>query len=1506
MRSKAFLMALLAFALGGVEAAVVSENEAAQAARALSSGAAAFRAKIGTSVAKVSSHRTTNGALFYAVKMADGGTVFMSGDTRIEPIICFTAADGDYSKIDRRSPLWALLNRDLSARQERLAKNAGSAEAERSWARLCKRGAGDLAQPLKAAKPSFPDGASGGDLRVDMLVQSQWAQGGWDGRYDDAAKYCYNFYTPVLSDGTNAVCGCVATAMSQLMRYHKYPMAAKRVTKECFVEPRYEMNEASGNEEFVGATNLTTSAEAFDWENMMLRPAETDPDGPGETVCQAIGRLTSDAGISVCMSYELEGSGAFMFNAATALREVFGYPSAAVYMANEVTSSDQVLAGALLANFDAGYPVLLGISGGGGHAIVADGYGFVTELDVMTRRVVSLPYVHLNMGWAGDCDFWYNLPEMYEAGFTTVDEVVFNVFPDKPDGSSVVSGRVLNEQGKPMEGVAVTLYKATTRDKVAEVRTSATGVWGAVLPGGVSYDIEAASDEGDKVAEKRNVLAQRTESVEDAKFPCRIYRDYVHDDVIRQYYGTKAMLVGNSWGNDLTLTDPAVVIHTSQGDVSCTTLEKAMWVADDLGGKLPFGEEIDIEIIRPVTLVSDWKISCNCRIRSAAANPAELAITRLPGAKVVVQYGARVLFTNLVFSAAAGVTLAVESGGTAALAGTAKVDEIMLADGGLLEMAGALDASLHYRVTQAGTVTVGTPFGRASVDLETAKRYANLFGNANNDELVGVASGADGDVALCWGIGPIPDSAAVVRLVQDGTSVNLLSLEKAVRYVTNDAEIVVLKDCPFAGELAVSKKVTISAAEGRSIVPAGNRDAVSTITVGDGGELVLTNVIFRGFSKFADGDDSAAVFARIGANGVIRMQAGAGFVDIDNSYGTYGAVKVEANGRLIMEEGSVLMGCKSERYGGGVYLASKAALDLCGGTISDCSAVKLGGGVYVVSGAQVTLSGPSTVFDNVQVPEGSVRPQNLYVAAKGSCPLTVKDCLVGAAIGISYPEGAVQNEQAGNVDSPMAFAGFGDTVAAADKEKAAEAFVNDWDPDPFTGSAAYVTEDGTGLVWGRSRAEPGTVPEADAAIRVDRAGKILFYAELQLALGGLTGGVARVTLLGDVSMNGKDEKLVVNGDVTLDGGGHSVYRGDDYRFYVKGEDNALTLTNVTVSGTSDGDKQGGACSIVRVEDGGLLVMEDGAVVEKVTGYAAGIRSIAAVSVWNARFTMREGAVIRNCHNDCDNGAGGGVIIAGDKTSVFRFEGGTITGCRATTGSGVQIDNRSLFIVAGDGRIVDNVAEGGGESNVYVSDLSYLVLTNEFTGSIGHSEGINADTNVFGRVQSERPLRELVPSAARFFRDDDPAATGCIVTNDVESLLVWTTALNTDESGNRYYEDKDGERYGLVLGDEPPPTPPEWTVKTNYPDSTPLAFKSIERLSDTEWKLVATNRVRYCNYRLLSTTDLNAGFVITGDWEHVVNEDCAVWTTNVITTGGAWFWRAEGTEGTNMVPPQVEQ
>jgi len=98
-------------------------------------------------------------------------------------------------------------------------------------------------------------------------------------------------------------------------------------------------------------------------------------------------------------------------------------------------------------NLDAGRPVLLGLtdtSTGGGHEIVCDGYGYQT----------GTLYHHMNLGWAGAEDLWYNMPNLDNAGFDVIDDICYNIYPSGT--GETLSGRVLDALGNPIAGAVVT------------------------------------------------------------------------------------------------------------------------------------------------------------------------------------------------------------------------------------------------------------------------------------------------------------------------------------------------------------------------------------------------------------------------------------------------------------------------------------------------------------------------------------------------------------------------------------------------------------------------------------------------------------------------------------------------------------------------------------------------------------------------------------------------------------------------------------------------------------------------------------------------------------------------------------------------------------------------------------------------------------------------------------------------------------------------------------------
>jgi hypothetical protein len=244
--------------------------------------------------------------------------------------------------------------------------------------------------------------------------------------------------------------------MAQMLRYWSYPAGIAAYANDCQLPEdgaRFVYGLDGDLEEIhysMKTEKLSTTAGEYDWETMMLRPLQfslsTGWTGEPATpeACEAIGKLMYDCGVAVKMSYNFSengGSGSYARDMDDAFKKYFGYASAAYYGGSAALTEDpETRAHAILSNLDARCPVLLAITGEmGGHAIVADGYGFSGE--------EKTTYVHLNMGWGGQNDVWYNLPQINVSsnpenfsGFDTLQELIYNLFPT--NNGEVVSGRV--------------------------------------------------------------------------------------------------------------------------------------------------------------------------------------------------------------------------------------------------------------------------------------------------------------------------------------------------------------------------------------------------------------------------------------------------------------------------------------------------------------------------------------------------------------------------------------------------------------------------------------------------------------------------------------------------------------------------------------------------------------------------------------------------------------------------------------------------------------------------------------------------------------------------------------------------------------------------------------------------------------------------------------------------------------------------------------------------------
>ena len=392
-------------------------------------------AGLGRQVASVETYADSRGRpAYYVVYLQPAGFVVVSGDDAVEPIISF-ADDGAYNpSLD--NPMGALVTNDLNGRITAVrdtfgllmdpgADTAGSPQTK--WRRLIESAENPGGFGLMALM-------SLSDIRVLPLVHSQWGQA------TACGEYCYNYYTPF-----HYPAGCLATAMAQVMRYYEYPVTA--IGRQQFL-----IQVGSGSSaDFVPQKAFTRGGDGlggpYNWSAMPLRP-ELGCSVMSETQRQAIGALCYDAGIVVQMTYEKSGSGAFISDAADALVKTFRYSNAILGYDpdNDIRSG---LTEMINPNLDAKAPVILAIldasDQNSGHAVVCDGYGYQS----------STLYHHLNMGWEGTDDVWYNLPNIdgSHGKFNVVFGCVYNI--SAADTGEIVSGRVLTPDGRPIANVRV-------------------------------------------------------------------------------------------------------------------------------------------------------------------------------------------------------------------------------------------------------------------------------------------------------------------------------------------------------------------------------------------------------------------------------------------------------------------------------------------------------------------------------------------------------------------------------------------------------------------------------------------------------------------------------------------------------------------------------------------------------------------------------------------------------------------------------------------------------------------------------------------------------------------------------------------------------------------------------------------------------------------------------------------------------------------------------------------
>ncbi len=332
-----------------------------------------------------------NEAVFYIFNFENGGFIIIAAEDILPPILGYSltnacsniGSDANFDSFMAGYAEQVILARDNNFKAER--------KVEDQWDFYTTM---DLAQ-LEVITD---------EIIVPPLLTCLWNQ-----------NSPYNVLSPEdpMGPGGHALAGCVATAMSMVMYYWRYPLQGTG-SHGYYWDP-------------YGYISADFGATEYNWEQMMdeMDPAYTD-----------IALIQFHCGVAVEMMYGASGSGAYSWDVPPAIENYFSYSQSSQYKSKDDFSQNDWTE--LLKNqIDEKQPMYYsGFSEGGGHAFVCDGYD-------------DSDYFHFNFGWSGSSNGFYTLYEV--GGFNSGQGAVINFVPGNNYPYYYTGQQVLNAKSGSFE-----------------------------------------------------------------------------------------------------------------------------------------------------------------------------------------------------------------------------------------------------------------------------------------------------------------------------------------------------------------------------------------------------------------------------------------------------------------------------------------------------------------------------------------------------------------------------------------------------------------------------------------------------------------------------------------------------------------------------------------------------------------------------------------------------------------------------------------------------------------------------------------------------------------------------------------------------------------------------------------------------------------------------------------------------------------------------------------------
>ena len=237
----------------------------------------------------------------------------------------------------------------------------------------------------------------------EILLKSKWEQG-----------YPYNMLCPrdPLNGYAYCAAGCPAVAMGQIINYLRTTQGTR------FDDGDDYHHNYAGRVYDIDDDWETLQFPSFPKLNVLLDSVDAYFQRDDELSDSLKAAVIFACGTACTQIYTSEGSGTFYVDQAFSAYQRFGFTECKLF--RDPTDEMYEL---LISNLEAGYPAHLAVenpAGTVGHNVVVDGY---RESDGK---------FHINFGWGGSSDDWYDIPDPnFYYGMTKVEGIILNIIPQE-------------------------------------------------------------------------------------------------------------------------------------------------------------------------------------------------------------------------------------------------------------------------------------------------------------------------------------------------------------------------------------------------------------------------------------------------------------------------------------------------------------------------------------------------------------------------------------------------------------------------------------------------------------------------------------------------------------------------------------------------------------------------------------------------------------------------------------------------------------------------------------------------------------------------------------------------------------------------------------------------------------------------------------------------------------------------------------------------------------------